>query len=929
MPGRAAGRQVLYGHVPAVVSQLAPVGRLESSQHLSLAISLPLRNQQALADLLGQLYDPSSPNYRRYLTPAQFAERFGPSETDYQAVIDFAKSHGLRVTAMHPNRTILDVEGAVSDIENTFHVTMQSYRHPNESRNFYAPNTDPSVDLAVPILDIIGLDNYSLPHPNYKIRSAGLTAKANAIPQTGSGTNGTYAGNDFRAAYVPGTSLTGAGQSIGLLEFDGYYASDITSYETQFGLPNVSLVNVSVNGGVSTPGNNNIEVALDIEMGIAMAPGISSVYVYEAPNGTSWDSILNRIATDNLAKQISCSWTGGGPNSTAQGIFQQMAAQGQSFFNASGDSDAYTGSIPFPADSPNITVVGGTTLTTTGAVGSYTSETVWNWGGGTGSSGGVSTKYSIPTWQQGINMASNLGSTTMRNVPDVAMTADNVYVAYNKGSSEAVGGTSCAAPLWAAFTALVNQQAVVNTGTTVGFINPAVYAIGKGTGYASDFHDTTVGNNFSSSSPAKFPAETGYDLCTGWGTPNGSALINALAGQPAPIITTGSPLPNGAVGTVYNQTVTASGGTTPYTWSVSSGSLPSGLSLSSVGVISGTPSAPGTANFTLQVTGGNSQFATKAFSLTILPLPPVITSALSATAPVGQAFSYQITATNNPTSYGASGLPAVLNVNPANGLISGTPTVAGTFNVSISATNAGGTGSASMTINVQEPPSITNGPPPAATLSTDYSFTYTTSGYPTPTFALTAGTFPPGLTLSTAGILSGTPAQEGIYTGTITASNGVGPAATQNFTITVFTTFNSWASEYFTTPQLGEPNVSGPNATPENDGIPNLLKYLFDIDPANPMSATDHAVLPVVGLDTTTTPETQYLTLTYRESASATGLTINVQTSSDLQTWTTVSPPDLSQQVGTDSTTGDPIMEVGVTVNGSTEQFIRLNVTSP
>ena len=160
-----------------------------------------------------------------------------------------------------------------------------------------------------------------------------------------------------------------------------------------------------------------------------------------------------------------------------------MAAQGQSFFNATGDSDAFTGSIPFPSDSTNITEVGGTTLTTgTGAT--YSSETVWNWGlqsgSYVGSSGGISTYYPIPSYQQGISMAANQGSTTMRNVPDVALTADNVYVVYNNGSTGTFGGTSCAAPLWAGFTALVNQQAAAAGQAPVGFLNPALYTIGKG-----------------------------------------------------------------------------------------------------------------------------------------------------------------------------------------------------------------------------------------------------------------------------------------------------------------------------------------------------------------------------------------------------------------------------------------------------------------
>jgi uncharacterized repeat protein (TIGR01451 family) len=527
---RSQDRRVLRGHLPRVVAEehLQPVGSLPGSTRMHLAIGLPLRNQEALNALLDQIYDPANPDYRHYLTPEQFTERFGPLEQDYQAVIAFAMSNGLTVTTTHPNRMVLDVEGTVADIERTLHTTLRVYRHPREARTFYAPDTEPSLDLAVPVLHISGLDDYSLPHPNLKARP--FTQTANATPNTGSGPNGSYRGNDFRAAYLPGTLLTGAGQAVGLLQFDGYFASDITTYEAQAGLLNVTLTNVPVDGGVSTPGSGNSEVALDIEMVISMAPGVSRIIVYEAPNPSPWVDLLSRMANDNLAKQLSCSWGGGGPDPTSEQVFRQMAAQGQSFFNASGDSDAFTGAISFPAESTNITQVGGTTLTTTGPSGSYISETVWNWGSGTGSSGGISTVYPIPTYQKGISMSANQGSTTMRNVPDVALTADNVYVVYNNGGSGIFGGTSCATPLWAAFTALMNQQAAAHSAPAVGFLNPAVYAIGKGTNYTSSFHDITTGNNFSSSSPTKFSAVAGYDLCTGWGTPNGTNLINALVG---------------------------------------------------------------------------------------------------------------------------------------------------------------------------------------------------------------------------------------------------------------------------------------------------------------------------------------------------------------------------------------------------------------
>ena len=270
----------------------------------------------------------------------------------------------------------------------------------------------------------------------------------NAVPQAGSGPGGNYMGLDFRAAYVPGTALTGAGQAVGLLEFDGLLPERRGGVRGAGGTAQRSAARCD-GGRVqrhTRPGNG--EVTLDIDMCIAMAPGLSKIYVYEAANPSPWQTLLNRMATDNLAKQLSCSWGGGPPDPVSEQIFQQMAAQGQSFFNAVGDSDAFVaGDIPFPAESTNIIQVGGTTLTTSGPQGSWVSETVWNWGaqpsGYVGTCGGISTNYPIPSWQQGIDMTANQGSTTMHNMPDVALTADNIYIIADNGVSEpGTGGTS-------------------------------------------------------------------------------------------------------------------------------------------------------------------------------------------------------------------------------------------------------------------------------------------------------------------------------------------------------------------------------------------------------------------------------------------------------------------------------------------------------
>ncbi|HLX71366.1 MAG TPA: S53 family peptidase, partial [Verrucomicrobiae bacterium] len=538
--------QQLHGHVPPAVARLQPRGLMSRSEHLRLAIGLPLREQGALSNLFAAIYDPASPQFHHYLTPEQFTAQFGPSENDYRALQDFVTSHGLTVTATYPNRVALEVDGAVADIEKLLHVTMQVYDHPTEVRTFYAPDREPSADLAVPIQFIGGLDNFHVTRPLVRPMKSAASKSGGAVPNDGSAADGSYIGSDFRNAYLPGvTNLTGAGQIVGLMQYEGFFYSDITNYAKAAGIPVPPIVIVPVNGGITNIiSGQTSEASLDIEMVMSMAPS-ATIYVYEDTLSLppDWVAILSAMVTNTACKQFSCSYAYGPKNPTAENLFIQLAMQGQSFFTASGDDDSYftahdVNFVGFPSDSPHVTSVGGTTLTTA-ANGSYSSETVWNWdtpqsGGNSGSSGGYGTDTPMPNYQAGISNAANLASTTYRNVPDVALTADNVEVWFDNGTNDPFGGTSCAAPLWAGFMANVSQQAVALGKPTAGFINPAVYSLGLSTNYAACFKDITTGNNEWANNPTDFSAVTGYDLATGWGTPNGTNLLNALVNPPPP-----------------------------------------------------------------------------------------------------------------------------------------------------------------------------------------------------------------------------------------------------------------------------------------------------------------------------------------------------------------------------------------------------------
>jgi subtilase family serine protease len=541
-----AGESLTVKNQGALAAKSLPrIALLPAANQMNIAIGLRLRNLPALTNLLHELYSRTSTNFHQFLTPEQFAEQFGPSESDYQSVIQFAATNGLHVVRTFGNRAHLEVSGTVASMERAFHVTLGIYHHPTENREFYAPDVEPSVDASLPVLYIQGLDNFFIPQPT------SLTEyKGGPQPNAGSGTNGLYLGSDFRHAYAPGVSLNGSGQVVGLVEFDGYTPSDITEYQNLAGVsPHVPVVPLTVDGVSNTPGSGNDEVCLDIEVAIAMAPGLYQVNVYEGAYDTS---VMNEIASptkgEPLPRQVGCSWGIGGDSAIQNALFE-MALQGQSFYYACGDYGAYpTSTNPGNIVQNYMTTVGGTILSMNGNGTSWQSEVVWNDGNSTGkdiTGGGILINVPIPDYQGRVNMSANGGSTQWRNIPDVAMCAQAVEIVDTQtftngnpnipGHIHGVGGTSASAPLWAGFTALVNQQAVSEGEPTLGFANPAIYDISESPLYSSGLHDIVVGANTNAVSPNLYFAKPGYDLCTGWGSPTGQSLINFLTGLSGPV----------------------------------------------------------------------------------------------------------------------------------------------------------------------------------------------------------------------------------------------------------------------------------------------------------------------------------------------------------------------------------------------------------
>lgn len=505
-----------------------------------IQVSIRLRPRTPLDELKSSsALGATLPKDRQYLTREEYAARYGADPADVAKVEAFAHEHNLTVVEVSlPRRTVV-LSGTIANLSAAFGVTLANYEHPaGNFRGRTGPIMAPA-DLAGVVQGVFGLDN----RPQARRRCTGFRpiAEAQAAGET------IYTPPQVAQLYNFPSSVNGSGECIGILEFGGgYTSSDLDTYFQQLGLNTPQTTAVSVDGvsNQPQPGSDSpdVEVDLDIETAGAVAPG-AQIVVYFAPfTEQGWVDVISTAVNDTLHKPsvISVSWGFAEGNDiwsqqAIQSVDQSLeaaAAMGITVCVASGDDGSRDeindglAHVDFPASSEYVLGCGGTTLQGSGS--QISSEVVWNDGSNGGATGGgISDYIALPSWQQNANVppSVNPGSHVGRGVPDVAANADpnTGYQVLSDGVQGVVGGTSAAAPLWAGLIALMNQQ----LGKPIGLLNPLIYVSSiSGPG----FHDITSGNNDITGQIGGYDAQAGWDACTGWGSPNGSALAAALSG---------------------------------------------------------------------------------------------------------------------------------------------------------------------------------------------------------------------------------------------------------------------------------------------------------------------------------------------------------------------------------------------------------------
>jgi kumamolisin len=513
--------------VPGSERRLTPghtrVGDVDLSQEIDLTVYVRPR---APVDWVN---DESArpPAGRRLVSPEDWADVHGAADEDLRAVTAFASGAGLAVTGVDAARRAVALHGPLGAAVEAFGASMEGrFSAARGAGEYRARSGALSVPAALGdvVMGVFGIDDRPQARPH--VRSLAPAAAAAGATS--------YTPVQVAEAYAFPSGTTGKGQTVGIVELGGgFSAQDLATYFKGLGLTPPSVTAVSVDGGQNSPGtdsNADGEVMLDIEVVGAVAPD-STIVVYFAPNTDQGfiDAVSTAVHdTTHKPSVVSVSWGESEDAWSAQArtqmeqILTEAGGVGVSVTVAAGDNgsaDAVSDGqqhTDFPASAPHALGCGGTSLHASGAT--ITSETVWNdlpSGGATG--GGISRQFTLPSYQANASLPVNVDTQAAgRGVPDVCGNADpqTGYVIRVDGAEQTIGGTSAVAPLWAGLTARLNEQ----LGAPLGFIQPVLYPLlGSGS-----FHDITSGNNGS------YVAGTGWDGCTGLGSPDGTALAAAV-----------------------------------------------------------------------------------------------------------------------------------------------------------------------------------------------------------------------------------------------------------------------------------------------------------------------------------------------------------------------------------------------------------------
>ena len=629
--------------VPDVVSRSADLGACDPERVLHIAVSLSYADPEGMQEFVDSVSDPTSPGYRHFITPDEVGDTFGLPDEQVQSVVDYLASAGFQINLVGKNHLSILVEGTVAQAEAAFNTEIHEFQalsadEPGNTDYFSytaVPTLPPSI--ADYVIDVTGLESFTKPQ-HRSLTPTKTRTLYGVAPMYSAGTQG-------------------QGRTVAISNWDGYRLTNVPLYYSHYSLPtpsggvgsNITVITISGGAGSGSPYG---EGDLDIQMPLGMAP-LCDLRIYDGGN-SDLIGVLTAEANDNLADTISESYgwyIGTSTANAAHNLHLSMSAQGITYMCASGDDGTNLEPYSYPDYDPEVLMVGGS-VATTNSSGVRTSEVTWS-----GSGGGWSTKSisfnTLPSWQQGTNVPTNIDK---RLVPDVALHSSSssgaYYFYYNGSLTGDYVGTSFASPVFAGALAVAEQQIISQGGLPpdgsghqrFGRIQDLFYSQN---GRSDVWYDITSGSNGTLPNGSSSNAGTAWDFCTGWGAIDFNAFV---ATQACALDTTDPTSQTVCAGDPASFSVTASG-TGPYTYQWRKNGSNIGGATGSTYTIASTVSGDA-GSYDCVVGGDCSEVTSGAATLTVNAAASIIGQPSNQTACAGDSVSFTVTASGTaPLSY--------------------------------------------------------------------------------------------------------------------------------------------------------------------------------------------------------------------------------------------------------------------------------------